>query len=98
MQPSPVSRIGVEERVGWMRERLHAVDADCVRLVEEVRGGVLVDADEVRRRLVALEVQIDTRRSDVAIWRAYFFPPRSRVGQGLYLLGEGLIRLARRIG
>ena len=98
MAPPPVSRIGVEDRVGWMREQLHAVDRDCVRLVEDVRGGTLVDADDLARRLVALEVIIDTRRDEVAIWRAYLFPPVSRLGRLLFVVGEALIRAARWAG
>jgi hypothetical protein len=81
-----------------MREQLHAVDQDCVRLVEDVRGGTLVDADDLARRLVALEVRIEARRDEVVLWRAYMFPPETRVGRLLYRVGEALIASARRVG
>lgn len=86
------------ERVGWLREQVGAVDRDAVRLGEDIRGGIVVDADDLKKRYVSLELQLDHRRDEVAIWRMYLYPPKSRTGRFLFALGEAALWLARRAG
>jgi hypothetical protein len=93
-----MDRHQVEERIGWMRSHLHDTDARLVRLGIEVREGTLVDADEMARRLVALDKRVEVRQDEIAIWRAYLFPPRSRIGRALLYVGGVLSRWGRAVG
>jgi hypothetical protein len=93
-----MDRHQVEERIGWMRSHLHATDARLVRLGIEVREGTLVDVKEADERIDALRLRVEARCGEVTIWRAFLFPPRSRVGRVLYLLGGWLVRAGRAVG
>ena len=80
-----------------MRERVGEVDRDLVRLGDDVSSGHM-DADDFKRRYVALERKLETRREDVELWRVYLYPPRTLRGRLVSALAGRLATWARRLG